>query len=228
MINFLKITHHGWIRINGENKMTKDELIEKIIAKEWLYFSNLNNIGGRAACQDNKEDFVIMRKAQWLTFDLKTLESYWQDLNSLKNPLFEKYARMMKNNNPVEYEKLGSVLEEISLEKRALVNKIMLIYMEWEEEFFSKFPIYASMGRVLYSFQDSQEETSIETYLRGELYSYSERTLILYLDYIRKMYDNGENLAIENMNNIAKMQDFKSCEDVENYYKSSLSRIIVD
>lgn len=201
--------------------MIKNELIEKILEKEWNYFSNLNNMGGRASCQDNKEDFIIMRKAQWLTFNEETLKSYWEDLNSVKNPLFEKYIRMMKYTDPFEYSKRSVILEKISPEKEELIAKIMSIYMEWEKEFFLRFPIYASMGRVLYSYQDDEEETSIETYLRGELYSYSEKTLSLYFNYINKMYKEGKNLAMENMDNIAKFQGFTDSTDVEAYYKKS-------
>lgn len=201
--------------------MIKNELIEKILEKEWNYFSNLNNMGGRASCQDNKEDFAIMRKAQWLTFNEETLKSYWEDLNSRKNPLFEKYIRMMKYTDPFEYSKRSVILEKISPEKEELVAKIMSIYMEWEKEFFLRFPVYASMGRVLYSYQDNEEETSVETYLRGELYSYSEKTLSLYFNYINKMYKEGKNLAIENMDNIAKFQGFTDSADVEAYYKKS-------
>ena len=39
-------------------KMKKEKIIEEILEKEWKYFSNLNNIGGRADCQDNREDFI--------------------------------------------------------------------------------------------------------------------------------------------------------------------------
>lgn len=200
--------------------MEKNILIEKILEREWNYFSKLNNIGGRASCQDNKEDFIIMRKSQWETFNMETLVSYWEDLNSKRNLLYEKYARMMKDNMPEEYEKIKHSLENISLEKKALVNKIMLIYMEWEEDFFSLYPKYSAMGRPLYSFQDSLEDTSIETYLRGELYSYSEKTLNLYLEYINKMYIEKNNLAIKNMDIIAQMQGFKDSNDVEKYYSS--------
>ena len=38
--------------------MKKEKIIEEILEKEWKYFSNLNNIGGRADCQDNREDFI--------------------------------------------------------------------------------------------------------------------------------------------------------------------------
>ena len=198
--------------------MEKEKLIDEILEKEWNYFSNLNNIGGRADCQDNREDFIIMRKAQWLTFNEETLLSYFEDLNSKNNPLFQKYGQMMKYNSPKEYKKIKNLLEQPSSQKLDLVEKIMEIYMKWEEEFFKAYPIFSSMGRPLYSKQDDDEDTSIETYLRGELLSYSEKTLVLYLKYILEMKNKNINLAVKNMDNLASMQGFENSQDVENYY----------
>ena len=200
--------------------MEKEKIIEEILEKEWKYFSNLNNIGGRADCQDNREDFIIMRKSQWETFNEETLLSYLEDLNSKNNPLFQKYAQMMKYNSPEEYEKIKDILEKASDEKTDLVNKIMFIYMEWEKEFFERYPIFSSMGRPLYSSEDDNIETSIETYLRGELLSYSEKTLKLYLDYVTDNKEKNINLAIKNMDNLARMQGFNDSNDVEEYYKN--------
>jgi len=200
--------------------MEKEKIINKILEKEWKYFSNLNNIGGRADCQDNREDFIIMRKSQWETFNEETLLSYLEDLNSKNNPLFQKYAQMMKYNSPEEYEKIKDILEKASDEKTDLVNKIMFIYMEWEKEFFERYPIFSSMGRPLYSSEDDNIETSIETYLRGELLSYSEKTLKLYLNYVIDNKEKNINLAIKNMDNLARMQGFNDSNDVEEYYKN--------
>ena len=199
--------------------MEKEKIIKKILEKEWKYFSNLNNIGGRADCQDNREDFIIMRKSQWETFNEETLLSYLEDLNSKNNPLFQKYAQMMKYNSPEEYKKIKDILEKASDEKTDLVNKIMFIYMEWEKEFFERYPIFSSMGRPLYSSEDDNIETSIETYLRGELLSYSEKTLKLYLNYVIDNKEKNINLAIKNMDNLARMQGFNDSDDVEEYYK---------
>ena len=200
--------------------MEKEKIINEILEKEWKYFSNLNNIGGRADCQDNREDFIIMRKSQWETFNEETLLSYLEDLNSKNNPLFQKYAQMMKYNSPEEYEKIKDILEKASEEKIDLVNKIMFIYMEWEKEFFERYPIFSSMGRPLYSSEDDNIETSIETYLRGELLSYSEKTLKLYLNYVIDSKEKNINLAIKNMDNLARMQGFNDSNDVEEYYKN--------
>ena len=201
-------------------KIEKEKIIEEILEKEWKYFSNLNNIGGRADCQDNREDFIIMRKSQWETFNEETLLSYLEDLNSKNNPLFQKYAQMMKYNSPEEYKKIKDILEKASDEKTDLVNKIMFIYMEWEKEFFERYPIFSSMGRPLYSSEDDNIETSIETYLRGELLSYSEKTLKLYLNYVIDNKEKNINLAIKNMDNLARMQGFNDSNDVEEYYKN--------
>ena len=200
--------------------MEKEKIIEEILEKEWKYFSNLNNIGGRADCQDNREDFIIMRKSQWETFNEETLLSYLEDLNSKNNPLFQKYAQMMKYNSPEEYKKIKDILEKASDEKTDLVNKIMFIYMEWEKEFFERYPIFSSRGRPLYSSEDDDIETSIETYLRGELLSYSEKTLKLYLNYVIDNKEKNINLAIKNMDNLARMQGFNDSNDVEEYYKN--------
>ena len=200
--------------------MEKEKIIEEILEKEWKYFSNLNNIGGRADCQDNREDFIIMRKSQWETFNEETLLSYLEDLNSKNNPLFQKYAQMMKYNSPEEYEKIKDILEKASDEKTDLVNKIMFIYMEWEKEFFERYPIFSSRGRPLYSSEDDDIETSIETYLRGELLSYSEKTLKLYLNYVIDNKEKNINLAIKNMDNLARMQGFNDSDEVEEYYKN--------
>ncbi len=40
---------------------SKDELIRRIISEEYRMFSEVQNIGGRASCQDDFDTFYIMR-----------------------------------------------------------------------------------------------------------------------------------------------------------------------
>lgn len=77
------------------------------------------------------------------------------------------------------------------------------------------------MGRPLYSESDDVFDTSIETYLRGELETYSEKTLSSYLNYIQEKLSKNENLVLENMDNLARLQGFKDANEVENYYKKA-------
>lgn len=79
-----------------------------------------------------------------------------------------------------------------------LIDKIAKIVLEWEEELSKKFRhIKKGGGRPLYSSEDSPFVTSVETYLRGELATYSKRTLELY-------YENLLNQKTENINQILR------------------------
>ena len=42
---------------------TREELTDGIVAAEWFMFDKVNNIGGRADCQDDLETFSIMRRS---------------------------------------------------------------------------------------------------------------------------------------------------------------------
>ena len=90
--------------------MDRLQLTKKIIQKEWLQFTSVNNQGGRASCQDDRETFDIMRKSQFMAWNDQLLESYLHDLEQAENKewslLAEKYARMMVSTAPEEYEQI--------------------------------------------------------------------------------------------------------------------------
>lgn len=57
-----------------------DETIERIIQKEYVMLSKVNNRGGRAACQDHFDLFRTMRASQFLVWPDFILRSYLDDL----------------------------------------------------------------------------------------------------------------------------------------------------
>ena len=61
-----------------------EELVDKIVEIEWSYFTNLKNTGGRASCQDNREEFFLTRKSQWESLNEDILKSYLDDLEEYK------------------------------------------------------------------------------------------------------------------------------------------------
>lgn len=203
----------------SEEKEIKQNIIRQIIAREWEFFQSVHNTGGRASCQDNYEEFNIMRSSQWEIFSLPVLRSYLDDLilagHRDRNPVMEKYAHMMKYSAPEEYEGIKEFLPVISEKKGEIVEKIVKIYLEWESEIMEKYPGITNKGRKLYSESDTPEYTSIETYLRGELFSYSEKTLQLYYDYIKNCKFKNKNLAEKNLENIVKHKGYKSLEEAE-------------
>ena len=83
------------------------------------------------------------------------------------------------------------------------------------EEFAGKFPKMAGNARSIHTKEDNAFNTSYETYLRGELGTYSEETFVLYGRFIAKLCSEGRNLAYETMSNTAKLYGYKSVEDAE-------------
>ena len=80
--------------------MEKNTIINQIVDIEWVMFDKVNNIGGRASCQDEKQTFYIMRSSQLGAWNEALLGSYLEDLQQAKaegrNPLSEKYGYMME------------------------------------------------------------------------------------------------------------------------------------
>lgn len=199
--------------------MGREELIKEIIDREWEMFSVLKNTGGIAECQNNKPEFIIMRSGQWDNLPDKILESYKQDLIDAKeigrNLLEEKYIRMMEYSAPSEFEGVKHLLPDISNGSLTLIKQIEKIYLNWGDEFESKFPKFSKLCRPLRSSGDIPERASVQTYLIGELSSYSTRTVLFYYDYVKQCVEKGINLIYVTHTDVVKKKGFNSIEEVE-------------
>ncbi len=199
--------------------MSREELIKEIIDREWEMFSVLKNTGGIAECQNNKPEFIIMRSGQWDNLPDKILESYKQDLIDAKeigrNLLEEKYIRMMEYSAPSEFEGVKHLLPDISNGSLTLIRQIEKIYLNWGDEFESKFPKFSKLCRPLRSSGDIPERASVQTYLIGELSSYSTRTVLFYYDYVKQCVEKGINLIYVTHTDVVKKKGFNSIEEVE-------------
>ena len=58
----------------------KENLIKLVIDVEWSMFQNIENIDGRASCQEDPKTFKIMRSSQFESWSKAALESYLDDL----------------------------------------------------------------------------------------------------------------------------------------------------
>lgn len=193
-----------------------EELVDKIVEIEWSYFTNLKNTGGRASCQDNREEFFLTRKSQWESLNEDILKSYLDDLEEYKsnkrNPLFEKYAYMMQYTHKDEYEKIKEYLPKKNIENEKIIDKIEEIIMKWEVEFSEKYPKISRVARAIDT-NDEGKLASIRTYLRGEHSTYSVKTNTLYYNYIRSL---KYNLVEEIYSKIICKKGFKSLDELEN------------
>ena len=206
-----------------EAKEEMNPIIEQIVEMEWEMFQNVRNTGGRAAGQDDFETFDVMRKSQFLIWDLPLLESYWQDLQEGKaqgrNLVMEKYAYMMESTAPKEYEAIATGLPKISEEKQAMVEQIVAIQVGWREEFAEKYPHLSGQARIIHTSEDTLYDISFETYLRGELKTYSMQTLVLYGRRIVAFVQEQKNMTEEIMRYTTAFYGYKTLEDAEQSQK---------
>ena len=69
--------------------------------------------------------------------------------------------------------------------------------------------------RYIHTSEDTAWDTSAETYLRGELDTYSEDTFILYCRYVIRLYQEGKNLNRMIVENTVRQYGYYSLEDAE-------------
>ena len=192
---------------------------DRVIQMEWEFFQNVNNVGGRASCQDMPQTFEIMRRSQFAIWTDEMLISYYGDLRSAqideRNPMTEKYGYMMESTHPGEFALIKDALPAISAKKRELIDQIVAIQIAWAEAVSAAYPRFAGRGRVIRSSQDSASATSIETYSRGELATYSEHTLELMLEHFARAQADGRNLQEDVDACIARSYGYRSLADAE-------------
>ena len=195
------------------------DIVEKIVELEWKQFDKVKNEGGRADCQDNFRTFSIMRKSQYMAWPEELLYSFYNDLVAAEqkgwNLIMEKYARMMQSTDPSKYKALEKELPQLTDERKAIQEEIIKIQVNWMEEFAKKYPKMAGNARSIRTTEDSAFNTSYETYLRGEMSTYSDNTFVLYSRFIISLLKENQNLAMKIMGNTAKLYGYQSLLDAE-------------
>lgn len=194
-------------------------MIKEIIEREWEFFQKVQNIGGRASCQDDFDTFYLQRKSQFEVFSTELLQSYLLDLKEAKNQgrnmIMEKYAYMMESTDPAYFLKIQNQLPVIDSSQRELIDFICQIQVSMREEFNQKYPCLAYNARETHTYEDQKDETSFETYLRGELMTYSSQTLYLYGQMLVEKMKNNQNLIIEIMEKTVISYGYASLEEAE-------------
>lgn len=197
----------------------REQLINQIVEQEWEMFIRVSNEGGRASCQDDRITFDIMRRSQFVIWNQEALTSYLEDLEragtEARNLMTEKYGYMMADTAPAEYERIRSRLPQISKEKQRLTERLVEIQVAWMEAFRQQFPEYGSQGRALRNSEALPGDTSIETYARGELLTYSEKTLDALSRCFEQMKEAGINGGFLIMEETARRYGFPSLEAAE-------------
>ena len=186
--------------------------IDDLIAREWRAFDTVKNEGGRANCQDDFETFEIMRKSQFLSWDAATLACYHADLQRAsvvgRNLIQEKYARMMASTAPEQYATFAHTLPVLTDWQKTTIERIVSQQLAWRLDFAKTHPHMSDQARVIRTSEDRAYATSFETYLRGELGTYSEPTLRAYAAMVAAYVARGDNLTTATMHHIALLYGY--------------------
>lgn len=203
-------------------------MVEDIVNLEWEFFQQVHHIDGRASCQDDFETFYLQRKSQFEAFDEDVQKACLRDLEVAKqvgrNPVMEKYAYMMESTDSQYYQQIQDSLPEVDQQKRDLIDAICEMEVTMREDMNQKYPYLLSQARLTHSYQDEKDDTSFETYLRGELMTYSDETLYLYGQMVVNMVKNGENLIENILLHTVKAYGYSSLEEANNFMKDSEKR----
>lgn len=204
--------------------MTTEQKKKALIELEWNFFQNVNNEGGRASCQDDPCTFQIIRKSQFDSWSEELIDSYLDDLRQAKsegrNPVMEKYAWMMKDTAPQRFNDICGFLPELSTPAQQLIDEIVRIQLDWMDTYTRSYPRIAAGNRATRQQDAFPGDTSFESYLRGELSTYTLHTLKLYLTYVRHVLAENGNLVLNTMNNTVKYYGYTDLDDAEHHAAS--------
>ena len=194
--------------------------IEEIIKIEWQMLQTVDNIGGRASCQDDDETFYIMRRSQYDNWSEAMIDFYLafakESAAAGRNLVSEKYARMMAYTDLHYFNKhLKDNLPFVPVKNFRIINQIVEKLIDWEDAIAQKYPKLAGTSRPIRSSEDKYGFTSMETYARGELETYPEELILMYADYVEQLWADGISLAQKNLNTMVQMYGYDSIEEAE-------------
>lgn len=197
----------------------KENLVSLIVALEWEMFSKTKSMGGPAHCQQNPDEFGRARRSQSMGLSEDILKSYLSDLQQAKqngrNLVTEKYARMMATTLPDEYARIEHLLPPLDPGVAALIDRIADIVLDWGKELGERYPNLTNRGRPLHTTHSHSSVTSVETYFRGELATYSLGTLKLYLEHVQRQKAAGINGTEAVLEFTVKLHGYDSLIDAE-------------
>ena len=172
-----------------------EDLIDQILDIEYRMFMSVN-AREPAPCREDGMSFRLHRKASFSAWSGRTLESYLRDLKEAeqqdKNLMTLKYARMEDLIPPVN--------------ENPIISDIVSIQLKWQREVFEKYPLFMAGARPVNDDEssDTDELTSFQNYLRGELETYSDKTLNSLYEDIRGYKEKSENMSEVIYNRLAK------------------------
>ncbi|MCX5851521.1 MAG: DUF4125 family protein [Deltaproteobacteria bacterium] len=181
----------------------KEEIIAQILAIELEMFLSVPT-AEPASCQQHPDQFMLHRKSQFSAWRRDVLTSYLGDL--------QRAQRRGENLMTMKYARMDNLIES---RVNSLIDEIAVIQYAWQKDMFEKYPGILSGARPLSSSDDTLYKTSFETYLRGELETYSDETIRLLHAQVLEMRKNNRNMNEEVYACLVKQIGYSSLEEAE-------------
>jgi hypothetical protein len=182
----------------------REKLIETIVTLELEMFLSVP-ADGLYSCQQDLDGFRLHRSTQFAIWSEKTLSSYLQDLHQAEaagiNLMTVKYARM---EDRLERENFNP-----------LIDQLAALQLRWQTEMAAKYPHLMAAARPVSEKDDAAGATSFETYLRGELETYSDATLASLFHDLSQLDQGGKNGSEEIYSHLVKKLGYENLAEVE-------------
>ncbi len=183
--------------------MEINELVAYVLDLEWEMFSAVNAGSQPASCQTSPEKFRAIRSSVFQMWSKEMLACYLIQLSAAqaegRNLLAEKYARMDNLIPP--------------LTDSPYLDGIVEISEIWQRELEAKFP--ALYGRCCRTMEPTGDGKNFSVYLRCELETYGDNTLVLYYENVKHAYEQNRNLSIEALKHLIEKSGYMSLEQAE-------------
>ena len=173
--------------------------IKEVLALEWAFFDQVKGLEGRAVCQDDVRAFFVYRLAQYLAFPFAFVHLVLDDLKRLdaagRNPVAEKYARMMAVTDPERFRADWShVLPAVSPVRACALHEVEQALASFAHKAAATSPKAAEHARV----ETSQpQRVSAVDYMLGEAAPYSLRTVWFLRDALDDMTRSDVNPILD-------------------------------
>ncbi|MBN1630843.1 MAG: DUF4125 family protein [Thermoleophilia bacterium] len=204
------------------------ETMRGILDIEWEMFHSVQGIDGPAACQQDRKTFEIMRSSQLQAWNQEIAESYLDDLQKAeaagRNLMTDKYARMMEYSSPCEFRRIAPDVPLLDAEAAAIIERLSELSVRWMEELAENYPHVGAQGRPIRNSGDSAHTPSFETYNRGELGTYSLRTLRLLEDHYLQLEADGRSAAQIILQSTVERLGYASLDDAEAAQKARVEK----
>lgn len=173
--------------------------LSQLVSLEWELFDRVEGLDGRATCQDNARSFFVYRLAQYLAFPFGFAHLALDDVKRLaaagRNPVEEKYARMMAATDPDRFQAvLVHKLPPVSPVRACALRDVECALQPFVRAASNAAPTASAHARVETSLP---QRVSAVDYLVGEVAPYSLRTVWYLRDALRDMAAAGTNPIVD-------------------------------